>query len=86
MMSASYSDRHCVNWSSGGIEATMPRYVPPFSIVAMSIVEVVPDAVGHDRVARLVHGDRVALALDVLDVLGRAEVLELLRLDDVGAR
>jgi len=36
--SDSYSERHRENWSSGGIEATMPRYVPPFSIVAMSIV------------------------------------------------
>ena len=38
MMSASYSLRQRVNWSSGGIEATMPRYVPPFSMVARSIV------------------------------------------------
>ena len=36
-MSDSYSDCHSVNWSSGGIEATIPRYVPPFSMVAMSI-------------------------------------------------
>jgi hypothetical protein len=25
MMSASYSDRHRVNWSSGGMDATIPR-------------------------------------------------------------
>jgi hypothetical protein len=37
MTSASYSDRHWVKRSSGLIELTMPRYVPPFSIVAMSM-------------------------------------------------
>ena len=48
--------------------------------------EVVADAVGGDRVAGLVDGDRVALALDVLDVLGRAQVLQLLGLDRRRAR
>ncbi len=48
--------------------------------------EVVPHAVGDDRVARLVQRGRMTLPLDVLDVLGRAEVLQLLRLDDVAPR
>ena len=38
---------------------------------------------GEHRVAGLVDGDGVPLALDVLDVLGRAEVLEVLGLDHV---
>ncbi len=38
---------------------------------------------GHDRVARLVNRDGVSLALDVLHVLRRAQVLQLLGLDDV---
>jgi hypothetical protein len=39
---------------------------------------VLPRAERDHGVAGLVHGDGVPLALDVLDVLGRAQVLELL--------
>ncbi len=37
MMSASRSERHWTNWSSGGIEDTNPPMSPRRSIVAMSI-------------------------------------------------
>ena len=46
-------------------------------------LHVLPRAERDHGVAGLVHGDGVPLALDVLDVLGRAEVLELLGLDHV---
>ena len=74
MMSASYS-RAPPGELVLGLDRRAPcrGSVPPFSIVAMSIVRCWRIAVGGDRVARLVDGDGVALALDVLDVLGRAE-------------
>ena len=46
-------------------------------------LHVLPGAVGHQRVARLVDGHRVPLPLDVLHVLRRPELLELLGPDDV---
>ncbi len=44
------------------------------------------DPVGDDGMARLVDGHGMALALDVLDVSGRPEVLQLLGIDDVRPR
>ena len=78
MMSASYSERHRLNWSSGRDARDHAEVVAALLDGGDVDLHVVPGAVRDDGVARLVHGDRVALALDVLDVLGRAEVLELL--------
>ena len=64
----------------------MPRYVAALLDRGDVDGEVVAHPVGHDRVAGLVDRDRVALALDVLDVVGRAELLELLGLEHVAAR
>ena len=49
-------------------------------------LHVLPRPVGDHRVAGLVDRDRVPFPLDVLDVLGRAELLELLGLDHVLVR
>src|SRR4029077_15299245 len=46
-------------------------------------LHVLPGPERDRRVAGLVHGDRVPLAFDVLDVLRRPEFLELLGLDHV---
>ena len=85
MTSASYSDRHCVNRSSGLIDADHAEVGAALLDRGDVDGEVVPHPVGHHRVAGLVEPrGRVPLPLDVLDVLGRAELLELLGLDDVG--
>ena len=82
-MSVSYSVRQRVNWSSGGIAGDHPEVVAALLDRGDVDLQVLAGAVGDDGVAGLVHGDRVPLALDVLDVLGRAELLELLGLDHV---
>ena len=47
---------------------------------------VLPQAIGHHRMASLVDRDRVPLPLDVLVVVRQAVLLQLLRLDDVAPR
>ena len=82
-MSVSYSLRHCG-------ELVLRRDAGDHAEVAAALLDrrdvdlhVVPGAVRDHGVARLVHGDRVPLPFDVLDVLRRAELLELLGPDDV---
>ena len=72
MMSASYSDCQRVKRSSIGIELHDPEVVPTPLDGGHVDHEVLAHAVGDHRVARLVQRRRVTLALDVLDVVGRA--------------
>ena len=79
MMSASRSDRHWTNWSSGGIDETKPPMSPASFDRRDVDHHVPPGAVRGHRVTRLVDRHRVPLPVDVLAVVRQAVLLQLLR-------